>query len=302
MKFRAPSTRISGCEGDRRRRCPRRGTRRWRVASIIALSSPLAFSSASGQADYLNTRAGRPLVTEDAYALHSGALDLYLAPVAASLSGSRATSWLVTPGLSLGILPRTEAGLEFPLSIQREGPERRAGFTGIVLSALHGFTAETERLPALALRASTTIPVGTFENRWRTAVRGIATRTMGRLRANLNVEYTYGDDGSSAQAATASAFTQGNRWLAGAGIDRGDAYRTFLVGVESYARQPLDGSRRTLFTGRVAVRKQLGPALLFESGLGRQLNGADAAWTISAGVSRTLSVSGLIPGLGRWGN
>ena len=273
----------------------------WQVARGVVFWSLVAFSSASAQADYINTRDGRPLVLEDGYALQGGALDLYLAPVAISLAPSQATRWVITPGLSLGILPRTEAGLEFPLRMERDGPKNRAGSSGVVFSALHGFNAETDRLPAFALRVSTTIPAGKFEDHLRSSVRGIATRTLGALRANLNVEYTFGDEESPPRAPTVAGFLQANRWLAGVALDRGYAYRTFLVGLEGYARQPLDASGRTLFTGRVALRKQLGPTLMLESSLGRQLNGYDAGWTIAAGISRTISVAGLIPGWGKWG-
>lgn len=277
------------------------GRLRWQIAGIFALSIMLPLSRGSAQADYSNTQAGRPLNLEDGYPLHRNALELYVAPVAASLSTARSTSWLVTPGFALGILPRTEAGLELPLRIQRDRRENRAGLSGVVLSALYGFNAETDRLPAFALRASTTIPAGKFAPDWRTTVRAIATRTMGSLRANVNIQYTYGDDPDSARYATGTQSSDGNRWLAGVAVDRAYSNRTILVGVETYAKQPLNGGTRTLFTGRVAVRKQLGPTFVIESGVGRQFNGSDAAWLISAGVSRSISVSGLLPGLGNWG-
>jgi hypothetical protein len=275
---------------------------RWRqVAGSIVCWSLLAFSSATAQADYTNTRAGRPLGLDDGYALQNGALDIYLAPVAISLAPSQATRWLITPGLSLGILPRTEASLEFPLGIERDGTKNRAGSSGVVLSALHGFNAETDRLPAFALRVSTTIPAGRFEDHLRSSVKGIATRTLGGLRANLNAEYTFGEEESPPRTPAVAGFLQPNRWLAGVALDRSYAYSTFLVGIEGYARQPLDAIGRTLFTGRLALRKQLGPILILESSVSRQLNGYDAGWTIAVGISRTISVAGLIPGWGKWG-
>ena len=70
------------------------------VASCtLSLLGPGRIALAQENITYRNTQGGRPVRTEDAYAVDRYSLDLYLAPVSVERSGSGDYNWAGTPGI-----------------------------------------------------------------------------------------------------------------------------------------------------------------------------------------------------------
>ena len=70
-----------------------------------------------------------------------------------------------------------------------------AGFSDTSVFALYNFNRESNLLPAFALRLDVGFPTGEFSaNGVRATVKGIVTRSFGRLRAHLNGLYGFGAD------------------------------------------------------------------------------------------------------------
>ena len=256
------------------------------------------------QADYYNTDRGRPQQLEDGYALRQNSLDLYLAPVSFRIPNGGRSSWSADPGFAYGLLPRTQVGIAVPVTLQDDGTGQSAGLAGINLSGLYNFNAETISRPAFGIRANVLLPVGRFgPDNMQTSVRGIGTRSFSWGRLHVNGQYTFGrkpfDTDSAEQIMSGVAGL--SRWLGGIAVDHSFPLNAFLLTAETYASEGIDDDRQTTWHATVGARKQLSPTLLLDAGVGRQFSGERRNWLITLGIARSMSVSGLIPGLGKWG-
>jgi hypothetical protein len=270
----------------------------------IALVLAVPQTSVHAQTDYYNTDRNRPLQLEDSYALRQNSLDLFLAPVSLRVSDRERSSWEANPGFVYGLLPRTQVGITAPIRMQEEGDGRSTGLAGVDLSALYNFNAETMSRPALGLRANVLVPAGRFgPDNLQTSVRGIGTRSFSWGRLHLNGQYTFGRRRSDAESGERRIKNLAglSRWLGGIAVDHSFPLSAFLLTAETYAAEGIDHDRQTTWHATVGARKQLSPTLLLDAGLGRQFSGERRNWLITLGIARTMSVSGLFPGLGKWG-
>lgn len=275
-----------------------------RLFCTVALVLGLPQAPLHAQADYYNTDQGRPLQLEDGYALRQNSLDLFVAPVSLLVSDGERSNWAASPGFVYGLLPRTQVGIAVPVRAQDDGNSRSTSLAGVNLSALYNFNAETLSRPAFALRADVLVPAGRFgPDNVQTSVRGIGTRSFLWGRLHLNGQYTFGRRPSDAEtAAERKTHLAGlGRWLGGIAVDHSFPLRAFLITAETYAAEGIDHDTRTTWHAAVGARKQLSPTLLLDAGVGRQFSGERRNWLITLGIARSMSVSGLIPGLGKWG-
>jgi hypothetical protein len=72
--------------------------------------------AAGAQTDYFNTDPGRPLRTADAYPVEYRALELQLAPLRVERSRGGNYHWALEPGITAGLLPRTQVELHLPIA------------------------------------------------------------------------------------------------------------------------------------------------------------------------------------------
>lgn len=260
-----------------------------RAAACAALSLG-AVSGVAAQTDYYNTDAGRPIRVEDAYPVERHAFELQMAPVRLERASGGTYHWELEPELAWGVLPRTQVELGFPVRYEQgaEG-DGTVGLAGVAVSALHNLNTET-RIPALALGASVTVPVGGFApERSYASLKGIATKTFGFARFHANGEVTFGsspDDGEDVGEAS--------RWMAGLAVDRTLPLKSLLVTADVFAEQPLAEGAGLGWTAEAGLRYQTSPQFNLDFGVGRTFAGEEQGWFVTFGFARAFALRSLM--------
>lgn len=257
-----------------------------RIAVGAALTMTIT-GVAGAQTDYYNTDAGRPIRVEDAYPVERYAFEL-LTPLRVERARGGGYHWEVEPELAYGILPGTH--LEVGVPLVYDEAEDEIGLAGITISALHNLNVETS-IPAFALAAGTTLPVGgdRAPDRVRPWVTGIATRTFGFARFHANGQVTFGPEPDAGESAG-----EASRWMAGLAVDRTFPIRAMLVTADVFAEQPLDDDADLEGTAEAGIRYQTSPQFNLDLGIGRRLNGHQG-WFLTFGIARAFAVRSLMP-------
>ncbi|HVE79540.1 MAG TPA: hypothetical protein VNA89_11785 [Gemmatimonadaceae bacterium] len=247
------------------------------VLAAAALTVVAAAVPAGAQTDYYNTDAGRPVQIEDAYPVERRAVEIQAAPLRLERQ-ARVYHWGLEPELAIGILPRTQVEVAFPLVYLDAGVAGSlAALAGVKVSALYNFNAETS-IPALGVVGSVLLPVGGLgpDDAYFSA-KGIVTRTLTWARFHLNAEYTFGP-----AAGEADAGAELSRWTAGIAADRTFPLHSLLLSAEAVAHEPLDASEVS-FDVATGARYQLTPRWAIDGGVGRHLTGEHRAWYFTFG-------------------
>lgn len=269
----------------------------------VAAALSFAFSTgAEAQVTYRNTDNGRPLRMEDAIPLERYALDFHVSPVALAWSeGGR--SWAVAPGATYGILPRTQIDVSVPVASSDWGAGRRTGIAGVNLGALHNLMRERSITPAVAVRGSVLLPVGSAgPASTHPVLAALATRALRSVRVHGNAQYAFRDSRDvTADEARRTAAAGVVRWRTGVAVDRAFPRRSVLLAAETFASQPLDESQDPYWTVGAALRYQLTAAVTADLGLSVQVSGQERPWSLNLGLGRVTAVRSLLPGLGPWG-
>ena len=287
---------------------------------MIGTLVPGATTLGQDQISYRNTQSGRPVGTEDAYAVDRYSLDLHLAPVSVERSSGGEYRWAGNPEAIYGILPRTQIELGAPL-VYRSNREPRLGVVGVNLGALYNLNAETRFWPALAVRAGVLLPAGgSGPSSAHPSVTMLGTRSHRGFRVHVNTRYTFRDEPAAitpADAAT-SATTQSDgitlpaavghvpgsglsRWTTGLALDRSFPFASLLVAAETFAVRPFGVDQAVQWNAGLGARYQLTPSMTADAGIAKRLTGPDQAWSITLGFGRSIGVRSILPGFGRWG-
>ena len=265
-----------------------------------ALFAALAAPAVSGaQTDYFNTDRGRPLRVQDAVAIERYASELQAAPVSWSRHDGHSV-WSVEPELAYGILARTQFEVGIPI-IHADG-FGTTGLGALHVSVLHALNTETLSLPAMALSAAYSAPVGELgPPRGYPALGLVATRTTSLGRVHLNGDVTIGGeiaaDDEVLESPRVVAIDELSRWMVGAAIDRTFPLRSVLVGAELLARQPIVEGSEVQWEAAAGVRWQFDPRWSLDAGLGRSF-GPGGEWSLTFGAARSFGLIQFMP-LGR---
>lgn len=183
------------------------------IAAALGLCMSL-FGTAGAQIDYRNLDDDRPVVTEDAYPVELYAFEL-LGPYRFEAEAGGAEHHTVVPEVAYGLARNAQVGLKLPFAVLDDGSGTDWGLAGVRVFGLYNFNTEGRWLPALSLRADATFPVGSLSGEGsRFALKAIATRSWGRMRAHLNVSRGFGSEDALSIAEPL------NRWNASLAIDR----------------------------------------------------------------------------------
>jgi hypothetical protein len=261
-----------------------------RTTLAVAVGAAALAVPAHAQTDYYNTDAGRPLRIEDAYAVERYAFELQLAPLRLERSSGGAYTWEIEPEIAYGILPRTQLEVSLPFAVVDAGGEAEdAGIAGVGVAVLHNLNVETTTLPALAIAADATFPVGSLgPDDTYASLKAMATRTFGTTRFHLNGEYTFGPDPDAGDDAG-----EASRWMAGLAADRTLPLRSLLLTAGAFAEEPLRGDLR--WSAEAGFRYQLSPTFNIDGGIGRVLTGDDQGWYVTFGTAYAFALRSLMP-------
>jgi hypothetical protein len=259
-----------------------------RVVIIAVLAAPLAPLAA--QTDYYNTDAGRPIRIEDAYAIERRAVEVQLAPLRLERGRGGSYRWGIEPELAVGLLPRTQLEIGFPLAhVEGVAGRRTTALAGIEASVLYNLNRET-KLPALAVVVDVIVPAGAMApDKAYPSFKAIATKTFPWARFHMNGQVTVGDAPVAATGRTAPT-AELSRWLVGMAVDRALPLRALLLTAEVVTSQPIRAAEATAWDVAGGARYQLSPRLAVDGGGGYRLSGDDAGWFFTAGAAVSLGL------------
>ncbi|MFN5582224.1 hypothetical protein [Gemmatimonas sp.] len=258
-----------------------------RVAALLVLGHATA-SVLPAQTDYFNTDAGRPIRTEDAYAIERRAIELQVAPLRLERARGGTYQWGIEPEIAVGLLPRTQFEIGFPM-IHAEGARgtRTTALAGVEMSALYNLNAET-RIPALAIVGDVVLPAGPLgPDGAIPSLKAIATKTLPWARFHVNAQYTFKDNASTGgvngEAPPANA--ELSRWVAGLAIDKTLPLRSMLFTAEIVTSEPLVAGLQRRLDVAGGTRMQFSPRVAFDAGGGYRLRGDEQGWFVTTGAA-----------------
>lgn len=257
----------------------------------IALLSAVAFLTprmASAQTDYFNTDAGRPIRVEDAYAIERRAFELQVAPLRLERARGGTYQWGIEPELAIGLLPRTQFEVGFPIVHSEGGRTRSTALGGVEMSALYNLNVET-RLPALALVADVVLPVGgAGPAEAIPSLKAVATKTWPLLRVHVNAQRTFANEAAVMRPAAPGvkpAHAEFSRWMTGLAIDKTMPLRSMLLTAEVVVSAPLERDEPRRVDVASGMRYQMSPRVAFDAGGGYRLRGEEPGWFVTTGAA-----------------
>jgi hypothetical protein len=255
-----------------------------RVAGLCLLL-PTIPAALGAQTDYYNTDAGRPVRTEDAYAIERRAMEFQVAPLRLERARGGAYRWGLEPEIAFGMLPRTQVEIGIPLvHVDGLAGRRTTAAAGVEVSALYNLNAET-RLPALALAADVTLPVGGLApSRAVPTLKAIATRTFPALRVHVNAAITFADAFDEV-ARMMPVNAELSRWSTGFAIDRTFPLQALLLTAEVVSSAPLARAEPQRWDMAGGARWQLSPRVAVDGGAGYRLAGDEPGWFMTTGAA-----------------
>jgi hypothetical protein len=257
----------------------------------VALLGSVTATPLTAQTDYYNTSSGRPLRIEDAQSVEYRAIEFDLAPLRLERSGGGSYRWSIHPEVGIGVLPRTQLQLGFPLAYVDAPGRRERGLAGMELSVLHALNAETT-IPALAVAADLALPVGSLAgDEIYATLKGIVTRTLPWARVHLNAEVTAGSEPvPEPDGEPEASHADASRWLAGIAVDKAFPLRSLLLGAEVFTAQPLVTGAPVAWSAGAGARYQLSPRWAVDAGVGRRFTGDDRTWYLTFGSAFVIGV------------
>lgn len=264
--------------------------RSWYLTAAVAVAALCPMASAVGQTDYRNLDDGRPVHTEDAYAVERYAFELLTGAALERDAGGLETTTF-TAELEHGVVMNGQIGLAAPLAVVNPTGAGRGtfGLAGLRLHALYNFNTEGVSLPALALRTDLALPVGALAGDVaRLTVKGIATRSWGLTRAHANVAWSFGSENGLADADVAP------RWSASIALDRTLFRSSILLVAEGLIEKAVRGAP-TVATLAAGGRWQWSPTRVIDVGLARRVTANGASLAVTVGLSQVFGARGLLP-------
>jgi hypothetical protein len=249
---------------------------------------PLARQVAA-QVDYRNLDDDRPVLTEDAYPVERYAFEL-VAPYRFEREAEGAELHTLVPEIAYGVIRNAQVGLKLPLAVVDAGSGTEWGLAGVRMFGLYNLNTESARLPALSIRADLSLPFGSLagqDARW--ALKAIATRSWGRIRAHLNVSRGFGP---ADELAVTEALP---RWSTSLALDW-TLIRSSLLVIGEIAGTELVRDAPTALNASLGGRWQWTPTVVLDLGVTRRLRsrvGPDIAVTV--GLSHAFAIRSLMP-------
>jgi hypothetical protein len=243
----------------------------------------------SAQIDYRNLDDERPTATEDAYPIERYAFEV-VAPYRFESEAEGTQLHVVVPEVAYGVFSNAEVGVEAPVAAVDFGPDTEWGLSGLQIFGFYNFNTESPSLPALSLRGDVSLPVGSLAGEGtRLTLKGIATRTWGRIRFHLNIARSFGPEDELAAAEPA------NRWAYSLAVDR-TLFRQSLLLLGEIAASQAVRDDPTEVNASLGARYQWTPTLVLDAGVTRRLrNALGPDFAVTLGLSHAFALRGLMP-------
>ncbi len=257
------------------------------VLAGLALTA-LATGRLPAQIDYRNLDDERPLFSEDAYPIERHAFEfLFPYRFEREADGERVHASVLE--LGYGVFDNAQLGVHVPFAARTHAGETEFGLAGVQPFLLYNFNTESRILPALALRADVSLPLGPLGgDGTRTTLRAIATRSWGLTRLHVNALRSFGPERGLSVAEPA------RRWTWSAALDRTILRRSLLLGGEIVASRAIAGAPVEVNVG-VGARWQRTPTVVLDVGLSRRLRATGPDLGVTFGMTHAFALRSLMP-------
>ncbi|HEV8306733.1 MAG TPA: transporter [Methylomirabilota bacterium] len=262
------------------------------AVALLAAGIPRAYAI-----DHANLDEGRPLRLEDAYPVATGEWTVE-AGAGFTLQRRGPDRGFFPVEVLHGAFPNFQLGLGSTLSTDPHEVDEPTKSGDLQLSALYNFNQETLSLPAFGLKLTVNFPTGVDSSGIDLEVKGIVTKSFGRLSLHLNAAYEFLTSDTDTRRVTVSSHgapsitsdERDGRYKLAAGA-------SYPVGAPQYTRTTVlgdlfaeQGSRRgeaSVVGVEVGFRHQLTYRVVVDAGAGTELTGPAerARFFVTAGVS-----------------
>ncbi len=217
--------------------------------------------------DHTNLDEGHPLRLEDAYAIADGEIALE-AGGGFTLQRRGSNRGIFPAEVLYGAFPNLQVAVGTTLSNDPRGIEDRPKSGDLQVSALYNFNQETIALPAFALKGALDTPTGVDAQGYGIELKGIITKSIGRLRLHLNAGYEFFTATPRGDQNGRYKFALGASWPIGAP----QFTRVTLVG-DVFAEQSTRRGEAIFVGTEIGLRYQLTPRMVWDVGIGTEFDG-----------------------------
>jgi hypothetical protein len=156
---------------------------------IISLALLLGLSvNAAYAIDHDNLDEGRPLRLEDAYPIAQGEWALETGSGLSAPRRSRTQGFFPLEVL-YGLAPNLQVSLGTTIVTDPRRVDEQTKSGDLQVSGLYNFNQESLNLPALGVRVTVNVPTGTASSGGDFRIKGLVTKSVGRLSVHLNPAY-----------------------------------------------------------------------------------------------------------------
>jgi len=234
---------------------------------VLIVAALVAMVGDAMAIDHTNLDEGRPLRLEDAYPIAHGEIAVE-AGAGVTLPRRGPDRGLFGVELLYGALPNLQIGIGSLLSTDPRAIDEPPRSGDLHLGALYNFNQETIALPALALKLGLDTPTGIDGHGYAVDIKGIVTRSIGRLFLHLNAGYEFLTGGRRDEREGRYKVALGASYPIGAPRFT----RLTFVG-DVFAEQSSRRGEDTSVGVEGGIRYQLTPRMVWDVGVGTEFSG-----------------------------
>src|SRR5262245_9068463 len=234
----------------------------------VVLAFLMAFTVGTAYAiDQKNLDEGRPLRLDDAYAISTGEVEVE-AGAGVKVPRHGAARGVFPLEILYGALPNLQVGIGTTLTTDPRTVDEPAKSGDLELSALYNFNQETLTLPAFGVRLDVNLPTGVESRGVEVELKGIVTKSVGRLSFHLNAAYQFLIDVGPGERDGRYEFVLGASYPLGAPQHT----RTTLI-ADVFTEQSVRHGEDNVVGAEIGFRYQVTSQLVWDVGLGTEFAG-----------------------------
>jgi len=219
--------------------------------------------------DHDNLDKNRPVQVEDAYPIAMGEIGLE-GGVQFEDRRRGLNRWEFRPQILYGAFYNTQLEVEGGSITGWTSGEERETSGNLGLGALYNFNTETISVPALAVKIELEVPTGESSEGLDMTVGGLLTRSFGRWRTHLNLEYTVVGATDPGERNRLYTLISGISYPLGYPM----RFRETLI-VDVFIHQSEMSGEENITGVEIGIRHQISPRVVLDGGIGTELSGPD---------------------------
>ncbi len=234
---------------------------------LLMLLGMVGWHSWAWALDHDNLDQNRPLQVEDAYPIAKGEIGVESGGLyREQRQGS--SYWEPQIQILYGLFYNTQVEIGGNLIRELTSTGVRERFWNLSLGALYNFNTETLNLPAMAVKLEMEFPTEEDWGRMDATLSGLLTRTWGRVRTHLNLEYTFMGSAQTGERNRVYRAIGGVNYPLGYPM----RFRETLIG-DIFTRQSEKSGEDHITGIEVGLRHQLSPRVVLDGGIGTEFAG-----------------------------